>query len=78
MKHAKAGDIVVTAKGSEYGHTGIVVENNEIISNSSHGFCGSACGTIQKNYTIDKWQRSVTPRNPSRTKAFRYIGEIRK
>lgn len=75
FSQATAGDIVVTARnGRVAGHTGIVGNNREIISNSSSGFNGSARGTIQNNYTIDRWQSSVTPRNPSQTGVFRYVG----
>ena len=78
LRESAPGDIVVTARaGKRAGHTGVVVENYEIISNSSGGFHGSKPGTIQKNYSIDKWQESVTPRNPEQTKAFRYIGKIK-
>jgi hypothetical protein len=78
LRESAPGDIVVTARaGGRAGHTGVVVENYEIISNSSGGFHGSKPGTIQKNYSIDKWQESVTPRNPEQTKAFRYIGKIK-
>jgi len=77
LKDAESGDIVITPRGTKAGHTGVVGYNNEIISNSSSGFTGTktdpkAKGTIQNNYTIDKWQKQVTPRNPSQTAAFRY------
>jgi len=74
LSQAQPGDIVVTARGSKAGHTGIVGNNGEIISNSSSGFNGGAKGTIQNNYTIAKWQSSIAPRNPSQTAAFRYVG----
>jgi len=74
LSQAQSGDIVVTARGTQAGHTGVVGNNGEIISNSSSGFAGGAKGTIQQNYTITSWQSKVTPRNPSQTAAFRYIG----
>jgi len=75
FSQAAAGDIVVTARnGGVAGHTGIVGNNGQIISNSSGGFNGSAKGTIQNNYTVDKWQTKVMPRNPSQTGVFRYVG----
>jgi len=75
FSQAGAGDIVVTARnGGVAGHTGIVGNNGQIISNSSSGFNGSAKGTIQNNYTVDKWQTKVMPRNPNQTGVFRYVG----
>lgn len=74
LGEAQPGDIVVTAQGSQAGHTGIVVNNGRIISNSSSGYNGSARGTIQNNYSIQSWQNTVTPRNANQTSAFRYIG----
>lgn len=74
LADAQPGDIVITARGIKAGHTGIVGNNNEIISNSSNGFHGSEPGTIQNNYTIDRWEKGVSPRNPHKTAAFRYIG----
>lgn len=74
VNNAQPGDIVVTASRHGSGHTGVVGNGGDIISNSSSGFQGSARGTIQNNYTIDRWQSSVTPRNPGQTMAFRYVG----
>ena len=75
ISQATSGDLVVTARnGARAGHTGVVGNNGQIISNSSSGFNGSARGTIQQNYSIASWQQKVTPRNPSQTSAFRYIG----
>lgn len=71
---AQPGDIVVTAQGSQAGHTGIVVNDGRIISNSSSGYNGSQRGTIQNNYSIQSWQNTVAPRNESQTSAFRYVG----
>jgi hypothetical protein len=73
LNDAKPGDIIVTAAGKVAGHIGIIVTGNCIISNSSGGFNGSKPGTIQKNYTIDKWKSDVMPRNPKLTSIFRYI-----
>jgi hypothetical protein len=71
--NAAPGDIVVTAAGSQAGHTGVVTSDNRIISNSSGGFNGSAPGTIQNNYSVSGWS-SVTARNPGQTGVFRYVG----
>ena len=70
------GDVLVTARGSRAGHTGIYVGSNagvqnEIVSNSSSGFQGSARGTVQPNYSVSAWDSGVTSRNPSRSGAFR-------
>jgi hypothetical protein len=73
LSQARPGDIVVTAKNyntGRAGHTGVVTAGGRIISNSSDGFKGSAPGTIQNNYSIEKWA-SVTARNPAQTAVFR-------
>jgi len=80
LSGAQSGDIVVTMTGKHPGHTGIVVENGNIISNSSSGFVGSKtdpskAGTIQPNYTVKEWQKRITPRNPDHTSAFRLLSE---
>jgi hypothetical protein len=69
----KPGDIIVTRRGSRAGHVGIVVNDGNIISNSSGGFAGDEKGQIEKNYTIKSWE-SVEKRNPSKTAIFRYQG----
>jgi hypothetical protein len=74
MNNLQPGDIVVTARGSQAGHTGIVGNNNEIISNSSSGFAGTTPGTIQNNYTVARWNSGVTTRNPGQTAGFRFVG----
>ncbi|MFK7838784.1 MAG: peptidoglycan amidohydrolase family protein [Bdellovibrionales bacterium] len=69
------GDVLVTARNASTGragHTGIYVGNGEIISNSSSGFAGSAPGTIQKNYNVDRWNSGVISRNPSVSAVYRY------
>jgi hypothetical protein len=66
------GDVLVTARGSRAGHTGIYVGNGRIVSNSSKGFAGSAPGTVENNYNTSSWQ-SVINRNPSKSGAFRYV-----
>ena len=76
---SKPGDVIVTARGSQAGHTGIVIDtvnadgSYNIISNSSSGFAGSDPGTIQQNYSILKWSK-VYSRNPRKTASFEYIG----
>jgi hypothetical protein len=70
---SKPGDIICTARGSEPGHVGVVVNNNGVISNSSGGFKGDKKGQIELNYSINSWQ-SVADRNPSQTASFRYVG----
>lgn len=76
---AQPGDIIVTARGNQAGHTGVVIDTRNadgsynIISNSSSGFNGSDPGTIQQNYSILKWG-AVFTRNPKKTAAFQYIG----
>ena len=75
LGQAQKGDIVLTPrKGNKAGHTGIVLDGGAIASNSSKGFAGKAPGTFVQNYTIDSWKRSVAPRNPSETAAYRYVG----
>lgn len=74
LTEAQKGDIVLTPrKGSKAGHTGIVLDGGAIASNSSKGFAGKAPGTFVQNYTIDSWRKSVAPRNPSETAAYRYV-----
>ena len=70
---SQPGDIILTSRGKEAGHVGVVVENNKIISNSSGGFQGDKKGQIELNYTIKGWE-SVSKRNPQQTASFRYIG----
>ena len=79
LSEAQPGDIVVTARGEKAGHTGIVGLGGEIISNSSHGFDGrtkdpAKAGTVQNNYTVERWRREIMPRNAGETTIFRYIG----
>ena len=68
------GDVLVTARGSRAGHTGIYAGDNRVISNSSTGFRGSTKGTIQSNYSLTSWASSIIPRNPAQSKVFRYKG----
>lgn len=68
------GDILVTARGSKAGHTGIYVGDGRIVSNSSSGFMGSERGTIQNNYNVDSWKSGVVSRNPGGSGVFRYVG----
>ena len=76
---AQPGDILNTAKASESGHIGVVIntKNNDgswnVVSNSSEGFSGGGGGAVKQNYSVKKWQ-SVAKRNPSGTFAYRYIG----
>ena len=35
---------------------------------------GGGGGAVKKNYSIAAWEKGVTPRNPSQTFAYRYIG----
>jgi hypothetical protein len=72
-KEAQPGDIIVTARGSKAGHTGVVVDGGNIISNSSGGFKGDKKGQIELNYNLNSWD-NVAARNPSKTAAFRYMG----
>lgn len=75
LGQAQKGDIVLTPrKGNKAGHTGIVLDGGAIASNSSKGFAGKSPGTFVQNYTIDSWKKSVAPRNPSETAAYRYVG----
>ena len=76
QKDSKPGDIILTSKGSKAGHVGIVVENNQIISNSSNGFAGDKKGQIELNYTISTWARDTAIKNPLQTASFRYKGPI--
>lgn len=76
---AQPGDIIVTSRGNQAGHTGVIVDTRNsdgsynIISNSSSGFAGSDPGTIQQNYSVLKWGK-IYSRNPRKTAAFEYIG----
>jgi hypothetical protein len=70
----KPGDIIVTRRGGQAGHVGIVANDGNIISNSSKGFAGDEKGQIEKNYTIKSWERTVAKRNPTKTAIFRYQG----
>jgi len=70
---SQPGDIIVTSRGSQPGHTGIVVDGGNIISNSSGGFNGDKKGQIEMNYNLNSWDK-VAARNPSQTAAFRYVG----
>ena len=74
---SKPGDIIITARGSKAGHVGVVVEGNNIISNSSGGFKGDKKGQIEMNYNINTWS-SVANRNPQKTASFRYKGPYKK
>jgi hypothetical protein len=69
----KPGDIIITSKGSRAGHVGVVVNDGNIISNSSRGIMGNSSGQIESNYTIKSWE-SIAKRNPSETCIFRYFG----
>ena len=73
----KPGDFIITARGSQAGHVGVVVDNGNIISNSSGGFAGDNPGQIEQNYTIKGWEK-VAARNPDKTAIFRYVGPFRK
>ena len=72
----KPGDIILTARGSRPGHVGVVVDNGNVISNSSGGFEGDRKGQIEANYTVARW-KSVAARNPQKTALFRYVGPFR-
>lgn len=74
---SKPGDIIITARGIKAGHVGVVVEGNNIISNSSGGFKGDKKGQIEMNYNLNTWN-SVAQRNPQKTAAFRYKGPYKK
>ncbi len=69
----KPGDIILTSRGKQAGHVGVVIEGGNIISNSSGGFNGDKPGQIEQNYTIRAWE-SVAKRNPQQTALFRYKG----
>ena len=71
VQEAKPGDIIVTATGenTRHGHTGYVLDNGEIASNSSQS------GKLEKNYTLDSWMYEVAPRNINQTAVFRYVGK---
>jgi len=75
INQARAGDIIVTPRGKEAGHTGIFVSDNEIASNSSKGFRGGQRGTLERNYSKGSWMSSVATRNPGTTQVFRRIEE---
>lgn len=80
------GDIILTSRGSQPGHVGIVVEGGKIISNSSSGFEGDTFGQIELNYAmkpgqagvfgkaLKTWAQGVAYKNPTQTACFRYIG----
>lgn len=69
----KPGDIILTSRGTQAGHVGVVVEGGKVISNSSGGFQGDKKGQIELNYTISGWE-SIAKRNPQQTALFRYVG----
>jgi hypothetical protein len=81
------GDIILTSRGKESGHVGVVVENGMVISNASYGFAGDNRGQIELNYSIPggntgikgeglpTWD-SIAKRNPEKTACFRYKGPI--
>jgi len=83
LKDAKPGDIILTPRATKAGHVGVVIDTKNsngtynIISNSSNGFQGSSKGTIQQNYSIQSWNNTVTGRNPTQTKVWRYSGAFR-
>ncbi len=72
-KDSKPGDIILTSRGSQAGHVGVVVDGGKIISNSSGPFRGDKKGQIELNFDIDSWD-SVAKRNPTETASFRYKG----
>lgn len=74
VDEASKGDIVLTPRGKVAGHVGIVVDGGRIVSNSSAGFKGGKPGTVAENYSIDSWVKNVSPRNPTQTAAYRYVG----
>ncbi len=74
---SQPGDIIVTSRGSKAGHTGVVVDGGNIISNSSGSFQGDKKGQIELNYTLNTWE-SVAARNPTQTASFRYVGPYKK
>lgn len=76
-KESQPGDIIVTSKGSRPGHTGVVVDGGNIVSNSSGGFKGDKRGQIELNYNLNSWD-SVAYRNPTKTASFRYLGPYKK
>jgi hypothetical protein len=77
---SKPGDVILTATnpGHGHGHTGIIVDNGKIISNSSNGMPPSSdnTGQIEMNYKLSTW-KNIEKNNPQKTAAFRYIGPIR-
>lgn len=74
---SQPGDIILTARGSKPGHVGVVIDEGNIISNSSGGFKGDERGQIEMNYNLNSWS-NVASRNPSKTASFRYIGPYKK
>ena len=78
---SKPGDIILTSKGAQAGHVGVVVQSPEgykIISNSSKGFEGDKKGQIELNYSsVASWE-SVARKNPYQTASFRYKGKYLK
>lgn len=70
---SKPGDIILTSRGGQAGHVGVVVEGGNIISNSSGGFNGDKRGQVEMNYNLNSWD-SVARRNPQYTASFRYKG----
>ncbi len=72
------GDVFVTKKATNYGHTGIYVGDGRVVSNTSSGFTGTVTdptkkGTIQNNYSITSWNSGVISRNPSGSAVFRRV-----
>jgi hypothetical protein len=74
---SQPGDIIVTSRAIKAGHTGVVVDGGNIISNSSGSFKGDKKGQIELNYSLNTWE-SVASRNPAQTASFRYVGPYKR
>ena len=65
VSQGRGGDIIITARGKEHGHAGVIVDGGRIVSNSSKG------AVLRDDYTIDGWNKHISKRNPTQTHVFR-------
>jgi hypothetical protein len=91
-RDAQPGDILVTVtlKQGNNGHIGWVISTKindgksyDVISNSSKGYTGkvndkSKAGSIQRNYTVNKWSEIASRNGVGPTYAYEFIGTFGK
>jgi hypothetical protein len=87
-KDAQPGDIIDTVTvGNVNGHIGVVIDEKindgksyDIISNSSSGYTGkvndkSKAGSIQRNYSVNKWSEIANRKGVGQTYAYYFVGK---